>query len=184
MHRRLLLSALACAPLALPAQEQGRPRHKVSAGELHKAMATRFPLRLAMEGLVELNVDAPALLLLPVTNQLGASLVAQASGPALRRVHTGELDLAFSVRYEASDRSLRAHRPELLDLRLPSLPPEGVQGFRRLWPALARDAIGEVVLHRFTPRELALADTMGLEPEQLTVLDDGLLVVFAPKARR
>lgn len=183
MDRRLLLCALACTPLALHAQGQARPRHKVSAAELHKAMGTRFPLRLAMEGLVELNVDAPALLLLPATNQLGTSLVAQASGPALRRVHTGELDLAFSVRFEPSDRSLRAHRPELLDLRLPSLPQEGVQGFRHLWPALARDAIGEVVLHRFTQRELALPDTMGFEPEQLTVQDDGLLVVFGPKRR-
>ena len=50
--------------------------------------------------------------------------------------------------------------------------------------ALARDALGEIVLHRFSPRELALPDTMGFQPETLTVLEDGLEIGFGPKTKR
>jgi hypothetical protein len=185
MDRRLLLTALACWPAArLHAQDGPRPRHKIAAAQLHDALSKRFPLRFALAGVLELEVSAPALLLRPSTNQLGASLVAQATGPALRRPQAGELDVVFSLRFEPADRTLRAHRPDLLGLRLPGLSAEGVQAFRRLWPALTREAMGEIVLHRFSDRDLALPDTMGFEPEKLTVRDDGLLVVFAPKARR
>lgn len=185
MHRRLLLSAIACWPGArlLAQDEVPRPRRKISAGELHEALSARFPLRLALAGLAQLEVSAPRLLLLPLRNQLGASLVAEASGPALQRVPPGEVDLKFGLRYERSDRSIRAHHLEFSDLRMPGLAPEAVQALRSLLPALARDVLGEVVLHTFSQRDLALADVMGVEPARVTVVDDGVIVEFAPKPR-
>jgi hypothetical protein len=39
----------------------------------------------------------------------------------------------------------------------------------------------ELVLHRFTARDLALPDTMGFEPSTLTVVADGVLVEFRQK---
>jgi hypothetical protein len=185
MRRRLLFPALACLPLTglLAQDEDTRPRHKIAAAELHEALSRRFPLRLGLGGLLELRVSAPRLLLLPARNQLGATLLAQPGGPGWPGVPAGEVDLLFSLRYEGSDQSLRAYRPEVRELRLPGVPPEGVQALQRLLPALAREAVGEVVLHRFSARELALPDTMGFEPEKVTVLDDGLLVVFTPKRR-
>ena len=186
MHRRLLLSALACWPGApLLAQEEApRPRQKISAAQLHQAMSARFPLRVGLPGLLDLQFTAPRLLLLPARNQLGATLQAQASGQALHRTRTGEVDLAFGLRYEATDRSVRAHGLELLDLRIPGLTPEAVQALRRVLPDVAREAVGEVVLHQFAPRDLALPDTMGFEPDRLTVVDDGLFVEFREKPRR
>jgi hypothetical protein len=185
MQRRLLLAAAAAWPAArLLAQQDSetRPRQKISAAALFEALSARFPLRLGVPGLLQLDVSAPRLLLLPKRNQLGAALLAEASGPALQVVPPpGELDLVFSLRYEAADRTLRAVRPEILDLRLPGLLPDTVQAMRALLPALMRDLAGEFVLHRFSERQLALPDTMGFAPEQLTVLDDGLLVVFGPK---
>ena len=183
MQRRLLIAALACTPLAaLHAQDDNaRPRHKVSAGELHKALSQRFPRRFGPPGLMELEVSAPRLLLLPARNMLGASLVAQAFGPAVQQLPPGEIDLVFRLRYEAADQTLRAHQPEILDVRLPGAPPESSIALQRVLPAVVREVLGEFVLHRFTARELALADTMGFEPEKLTVVDDGLLVSFARK---
>ena len=49
--------------------------------------------------------------------------------------------------------------------------------------ALVAGLRGDVVLHRFTERELALPDTMGFEPGTLTVLDDGVDIEFVPKRR-
>lgn len=182
MHRRLLLLALACCTAGrLLAQDEGRPRHKISAGEIYQALSARFPVRLGVAGLMELEISAPQLLLRPVRNQLGASLVAQASGPALQNTPPGEVDILFSLRYEPVDRTLRAHAPEVVDLRLPGMSAGSVQALRQMLPAMAREVVGEIVLHRFSSRELALADTMGFEPERVEVVDDGLVLLFRRK---
>ncbi|HSW20205.1 MAG TPA: DUF1439 domain-containing protein [Ramlibacter sp.] len=186
MDRRLLLTALAGWPAGrLLAQDEGpRPRHRIPAAELHEALSARFPVRFGFAGLLELQVSAPRLLLLPARNRLGASLVAQVSGAQLQRMHAGEVDVVFALRYVAADQTVRAHQLEILDLRWPGLPPETAQALQAVLPALARDAVGEIVLHRFSPRELALADTMGFEPQQITVVDDGLVISFGPKQKR
>ncbi|MBC5783914.1 DUF1439 domain-containing protein [Ramlibacter sp. USB13] len=181
MRRRLLVTALACAPaFAQEPPESPRPRQKVSAAQIYEALSRRFPVKRGLGGLLELVVSAPGLLLLPARNKIGASLRVEASGPALRTPQVGDLDLVFALRYEASDQTLRAYEPEVLDLRLPGTPPESAQAIRALLPRITRD-LGEFVLHQFTPRELALPDTMGFKPDRVTVLEDGLEVSFAPK---
>jgi hypothetical protein len=186
MHRRRIIAAAACcAALRVRTQQpEPRPRQKISAARLYEALDSRFPVRFGMPPLLELQVSAPRLNLQPARNRLGATLVAQASGLQLRELQAGEMDVFFALRYEASDRTLRAHRAEIDELRWPGLPPELLRRLRELLPALTREAMGEVVLHRFTDAELALPDTMGFEPGPLTVLEDGLLIEFLPKARR
>jgi hypothetical protein len=186
MHRRLLLTALACWPVTrgLAQQETTRPQHKISARELHDALSARFPVRFGVTGLVDLRISAPRLLLLPARNQLGAGLVLQAGGMQMQQPQSAELDVAFSMRYEPTDRTLRAYQLEVIGLRAPNLLPETTQLLQRLLPAMAREAVGEVVLHRFAARELALPETMGFEPDEIRVVDDGVLIVFGPKQRR
>jgi hypothetical protein len=182
MDRRLLLAALACAPLVhLHAQDEARPHYRIAAGELSERLAQRFPVRLDAAGIFELRIEAPRLFLLPATQQLGATLQARLSGAQLPRPESGEMDVAFRLRYEPSDRTLRAHHLQVLDLRWPGLDADSARTLQALLPALAREAVGEIVLHRFTHSELALADTMGFEPDTITVESDGLLVTFAPK---
>lgn len=183
MDRRLIIAALASWPAARLLAAEQRPRHKISAGELHKALSARFPVRFGAGRLLAVSIDAPGLLLLPARNRLGATLQAELSGLQVKPMEPGELDVLFALRYEASDRTVRAHRLEVLELRWPGLPAGTHSALQQLLPALAREAVGEVVLHRFSPRELALADTMGFEPEHLDVTHDGLEVRFGPKAR-
>lgn len=185
MKRRILLAALACWPAAhlLASEENPRPRHKISAGQLHEALTARFPVRFGLGGLLELQVTAPRLLLLPSRNRLGAALQAQVGGGRLPPELGGELEVLFALRYEPRDRSLRAHQPEIHDVRWPGLPPESAQALQAVLPAIARQ-IGEVVLHRFSDRELALTDTMGFDPEEIQVVDDGLVIFFGRKPAR
>jgi hypothetical protein len=186
MDRRLLLAALAGWPAArLFAQgTEPRPNRRVSAGELYEALSRSFPRRVGVAGLLEMEVSAPGLLLLPARNKLGASLAARPSGPGMSLLETGEVDVVFALRYERTDRSIRGHDAEVLDVRLPGMPPDFMRMLRQHLAQSAREGFGEVTLHQFSERELALPDTMGFEPGRLTVLDDGLLVEFAPKPRR
>lgn len=186
MHRRSFVAAMASWPAAplLAQDEPQRPRIKLSAAQLYEAMAARFPVRFGIPGLAQLEVSAPELLLLPARNKLGAALHAQASGGGIGRVQPGMLDLAFALRYEREDRSIRAREPEIVRIDWPALTAEAQQALQVLVPGVAREVAAELVLHEFTPGELALPDTMGFEPGTLTVVDDGVLVEFREKPRR
>jgi hypothetical protein len=185
MHRRHLVAALAAWPAAcLCAQPAAkRPHQKISASTLLEKLSARFPLRIGVPGVMELEAGDPALLLLASRNRLGAALQLRAKGPALRDQVSGEADVLFELRYEAGDRTVRAHDPELRRLRAPGLPLEAAAAMQAMTRALLAGAPAEVVLHRFTDRELALPDTMGFEPGVLTVLEDGLDIEFVPKPR-
>lgn len=182
MRRRQIVAALAlCATACAAQQPPARPRHKISAGELYEALSSRFPVRRGLAGMLALEISATQLLLRPARNQLGAALLAEVRG--VRQLQAGEMDLVFSLRYEPSDQTVRARNPEILDVRWPGAPPETLRALQSLLPRVASD-LGEFVLHRFTQRELALPQTMGFEPQELTVVEDGLLVFFGPTPSR
>ena len=132
---------------------------------------------------MELEVGAPALLLLTTRNKLGAALRLEARAPAAPDKVAGEVDVLFALRYEPMDRTVRAHDPEVHRLHVPGLAPEAAAAIAHGVRALLSSMPGEAILHRFTDRELALPDAMGFEPGNLIVLEDGLDIEFVRKPR-
>ena len=187
MLRRFLLTAalsMALPTLARPQDSEpapSQPRYRVSREQLQAALAQRFPLHYPVPGLLDLDLQAPQLQLLPETNRLSAELAVQAAGPALERSHCGSFTLEFGLRYEASDRSVRATQLRLLRLEFPTLQPGVVALLNAYAPALAEQSLRELVLHQFKPQDLALADRMGLQPGSITVTDAGLVIGFVTK---
>lgn len=157
------------------------PRYTVSAAQLQRSVATRFPLRYPVPGVLSLDLQVPQLRLLPEQNRVSAEMVANAAGPALNRSHNGTFDISFALRYEASDRSIRAHQLRFKRLQFPTLQPGVVDMLNNYGPALAQQSLLEVVLHQLRPQDLALADVMGLQPGSITVTDAGLVIGFVPK---
>ncbi len=189
MTRRLLLKRTvlsAAAAWLLPAGRGAlaQPRYAISAATLQDAVARRFPMRMRFGALLQLTVRTPVLQLLPEANRLGTEMVLVAAGPGLEQPATGEFDLDFALRYERSDKTLRARGLRVRSLRVSGLPepyPELLDGIA---PTLAQQVFGEIVLHRLRPADLALADGLGLEPDTVTVTADGLVIGFAPKLAR
>lgn len=194
MHRRHLISLALFLPLggltsaafadtlAQPDEAaQALPQYKVSAALLQQAVAQRFPLRYPVSGLLNLDIQAPRLSLLPAQNRLGAEMVIDAAGPALQGSHHGTLALDFALRYEASDLTVRAHQLRFKQLTMPSLQPSVAVLLNTYGPALSARALREVVVHRLQPSDLALPTSMGLQPGSITVTDAGLVIGFVPK---
>ena len=190
MQRRLLLSAASCAPLgqlawAQPATSDDPPAkppgYSVSAEVLQRSVAGRFPMRYPVQGLMNLDLQPPRLQLLPAQNRLRAEMVVDAAGPALNRSHRGSFDVDFALRYEASDRTLRAHQLRIDRLRFPTLQPGVVELLNTYGPALAEQSLREVVLHRLQPQDLRMADAMGMQPGTITVTETGLVIAFVLK---
>ena len=192
MFRRLFMGAVLMLALSALAQsrspdsestESAPPHYTVSKEQLQAALAQRFPLRYPVPGLLDLDLQSPQLQLLPQTNRLRATLAVQAAGPALERSHAGQFALEFGLRYEASDRTIRATRLSLQRLQFPTLQPGVVALLNSYAPVLAEQSLLEVVLHQLQPKDLALADVMGLQPGGITVTESGLEIGFVSKPR-
>lgn len=188
LHRRRFLTtapmglALGGAALLLLAPEaQAQPSYTVPLEQLQEMVAQKFPRSVPVQGLVDLTLQAPRLRLLPEVNRLGAAMVVDAAGAALRRSHAGTFDVEFALRYEASDRTLRAHQIKLGRLNFPTLKPEVNALLNAYGPVLAEQSLGEVTLHQLRPQDTAMFDGMGLQPGPITVTDKGLTVAFVNK---
>lgn len=161
-----------------------QPSYRLSLDQLQKAVAQRFPLKRQAGGLVEFNLQAPLLRLLPQQNRLGAAMVLGATGPALQDSFAGTFDVDFALRYEASDQTIRAHQLKVNKLKMTGLAPGPSALLEAYAPSLAQQALLEVTVHKLRPQDLQLADTMGLEPSTITVTDKGLTIGFVNKASR
>ena len=182
-HRRMLVLAVAVAVvvLAMPQAAQAQPRYTVSAEQLQQSVAQRFPIRYGVPGLVDLDIEPPQLHLLQQHNRMRAQMAVAASGPALDRAQRGTFDVEFALRYEPADRTIRAHQLQFRNLQLPGLTPQASDLLNVYGPAMAAQALQEVVLHRLRPQDLAMADSLGMRPDSITVTDQGLVIGFVFK---
>jgi len=176
-------SALAVAAWVLTATQtvQAQPSFTVSEKQLQQELAQRFPMRYPIAGLLDLEVQTPRLSLLPRQNRLSAKMSIEAAGPALGRTHSGTFDVDFALRYEASDHTIRAYQLKFQNLQISQLPPQASELLNVYGPAIARQALHEVVLHQLRPQDLALAENLGMQPDNITVTDKGLVIGFVLK---
>ena len=186
MDRRFFLTTACCLTLvgaawALPPQADDRPGYRVSTEQLQRVVAQRFPLRYPLPGLFDLELQAPRLHLLPEQNRLSAEMTVEAAGAALLRRHSGSFDVDFALRYEASDRTIRACQLRFRHLRFADLQPAVSELLNVYGPALAQQSLLEVVLHQWRSQDLTRADGLGLQPGSITVTDEGLTIGFVPK---
>lgn len=128
-----------------------------------------------------MKVQAPQLRLLPELNRLGAKVALEASGMLLERNEPGVLDMDFALRYEASDQSIRAYQLRFNSLIFASLPPGQSELLNAYGPKLAEQSLHEVVLHQLRPQDLATPNALGLQPGNITVTAQGLVVSFVAK---
>ena len=165
--------------LSHPAHAQ--PSYTVPIEQLQEMVAQKFPRKVPVSGLVDLTLQTPQLALRPEVNRLHATMVVDAAGPALRRSHAGTFEVEFALRYEPSDRTLRAYQLKLGRLNFPTLQPAVTELLNAYAPALAEQSLREVTLHQLRPQDLAVFDGLGLQPGPITVTAQGLSVAFVTR---
>ncbi|WP_395056883.1 DUF1439 domain-containing protein [Polaromonas sp.] len=181
MKRRQWLLLLPTAFVVAATSAHAQPSYTVTSAQLQQAVAEKFPMRYPVGGLLALTLQPPRLRLLPEQNRLGTVMVVDAAGPALSSSSSGNFDVDFALRYEASDQSIRAHKLKVNTLSLSGLPPGPAALLQAYGPSLAEQSLLEVVLHKLQPKDLMLADGLGLEPGAITVTARGLVIGFVPK---
>jgi hypothetical protein len=112
---------------------------------------------------------------------LSAEMAVDAAGPVLAGKQKGSLEVDFALRYEAGDRSIRAHKLCFKQLRIAGLEPAAAELLNVYGPAMAEQSLQEVVLHQLSPQDLAVADGLGMQPGSITVTGSGLVIGFEVK---
>ncbi|MBS0608704.1 MAG: DUF1439 domain-containing protein [Proteobacteria bacterium] len=182
MHRRLFLNHASAAALALLAGcASAQSGYTISLQQMQQALAERFPRGYPLAGLLDLELQSPRLKLLPERDQINAQFDLAATGPLLSRRHTGLFDVDFALRYEPTDRSIRAYRLRVNTLRIDDLKPQAAALLQHYGQQLADQSLREVVLHQLRDKDLASIDALGLQPESISVTPRGLLVRFGAK---
>jgi hypothetical protein len=177
----LTLAALPCAQAEdTDPRDEGAGR-SVSTEQLGEMLQPHFPVSYPVPGFLTLSVRTPRLAMRPETNRVDADMDVTAQGPALHRIQSGRLAVGFALRYEASDRTIRAHQLRVNSLSFPGLKPEAEALIRVYGPALAESALQEVVLHQMKDKDLAVLDVLGLRPGKIRVTETGLRIGFEPK---
>lgn len=82
----------------------------ITEAQLQDKLAAQFPQQRRVMSLLDLDIGAPALKLMPAQDRVAAQLTVQASERLTRRSATGTLDADSALRFEPSDMSLRLHQ--------------------------------------------------------------------------
>lgn len=170
------LAATGCSGKSLPSS------FSVSTAKLQSMLAQRFPKQYPVAGLLQIQLQTPQLTMLAERNTIQALLDAQMSGPVLKDVYKGQLNVDFALRYEPTDRTLRAHQIKLNSLQMQGLAPAMSEMLSTYATALADQALGQVVLYQLEEKDLALVDAMSMEPGAITVTPEGLTVSMVQKS--
>ena len=187
-QRRWLLGTvmsmgLLVAGCATSSSAMAQPSYTISAGQIQDAVGQKFPRNYGFGGLMNLALSDPQIHLRPSQNRLNTVIAVLASGPLRQaRSYQGALDVDFSLRYEPSDRTLRATDLHLNGLRMEGLNAQPEQMLQQYGATIAQRSLQEVVLHQLTAKDLALLNGLGLEPGKFTVTPKGLVVTLQNKA--
>ena len=115
----------------------GLPRTVViTEAQLQDKLAAQFPQQRRVMSLLDLNIGAPALKLLPEQNRVAARLTVDATERLSRRSATGTVDADSALRFEPSDMSLRLNQVRVARFDLADA--------GGAWPAPVRQAAGVV----------------------------------------
>lgn len=183
LRRRFLLSSLVSATLLSTAcSGKSMPRNViVSAEKLQQAVAQRFPRPYPVAGLLQLQLQAPQLQLLPEQDLIKAQFTANLSGPVLKQGYDGRMEADFGLRYEPSDRTVRAQRVKVHSLALDGLPPALTEMLNTYGNSIAEQALGDMVLYQMQEKDTALMDSLDLQPGVMRVTTQGLEIALDRK---
>lgn len=179
------LAVVACsaslAVCAKPLLGLGPIQYTIPQAQLQQAVAKRFPYSQSLGNLLELQLQAPRLSLLPRRNRIGTVLDLTLSGQLLGEVYSGTIAMDYGLRFEPQDNTIRMTDVQVTSLNLDNVPPAYQGVVQRYAPGLAEQLFEDFPLHRISAADMARANGLGYTLGGFKVVPDGLQVTLDPK---
>ncbi|WP_168708526.1 DUF1439 domain-containing protein [Hydrogenophaga sp. PAMC20947] len=191
-HRRklgltlALVGALAASSVLSACSGMGSgPREvDVSEARLLALVARQFPVQKKYLELFEVSLSEPQLRLMPDENRIGTRLNYAASTVLSSRAPwSGQLELSYGLRYQASDQTVRLDQVRMEGFQLSGAPVSYAQQLRGAGTQIAETMLQDLVVHQFKPEELRRVDGLGYQPGVLKVVPGGLRLQLDPVKR-
>ena len=211
MNRRLALTALTAvaAPLGLLVACTGLTGPTVitlTEAELAALIARSFPITRRVLEVIDVQMLAPRLRLLPAQNRLAVDLTVASQERLFGKTGRGQLVFDSALRFEPRDASVRLTQVRVQQLNLdtgsallegvvaaatqgyppgaaaatPASPPASLSGAgARIGTALAERALEDLSIYRVPAERLASLRQLGLQPGAVTITARGLEITLA-----
>jgi hypothetical protein len=155
----------------------------IGLSQIDAVLGRRFPLRRRLLDVLEFELAAPALQLLPQDNRMGAELHLQITDPASGQRAAGVLSSSFGLRYAAQDASVRLTQPRLEHVEFDA--GQGASGaldpklLQSLAPIVTR-LLDNAAIYRLKPEQVAMMRRAGVQPGELRVTPLGVEIHIEP----
>ncbi len=181
--RRALGLALLAPSVPVLAAWLGPDIITIGLSQIDAVLARRFPLKRRLLDVLEFELAAPTLSLLPDDNRMGAELQVRITDPESGQQATGRLNSTFGLRYAAKDASVRLTQPRLEHVEYDA----GQGGAGTLDPQLLQ-AVAPIVtrlldnaaIYHLKPEQLELMRRAGVQPGELRVTPLGVEIHIEP----
>lgn len=151
-------------------------------GELQDMLARQCPLRRRVLEVVDLTLTNPRVAVQPGEHRLWTAFDLAAEDRLFGGRADARLSLAYGLRYEPSDRSLRLQDVRVLSLEVAS-GGAALHGRSQRVGELAAELLLEGrTLWRMKPDLASRLDAVGVAPQGVRVDDDGVTITLGPKA--
>jgi hypothetical protein len=154
--------------------------------ELQAALAKRFPVQRRILEVLELQLSAPSVRLLPQANRLATELAFLGNDKLTGRSLKGVVAMNFGLRLEAADGTVRLTQPrfERVEISNDSGAPGGpgrlAGQVQRLAGPWAEQLLDDMVVYRISTERLELLRAAGYQPGTLAVTPRGVEVTVLP----
>jgi hypothetical protein len=150
--------------------------------ELARILDTQFPLDSRLMDVVDVQVDAPRLTLLPERNRLATELDVVTSERLYGRAYRGQITLDYGLRYDGPTQAIRLTEVRVNKLELEDGPADAAMPptLNRLGSLLAEQMLNDLAVYRFTAEEAEALRRTGYAPGRLVVTARGLEITLLP----
>ena len=155
--------------------------YTVSPTQLLELIAQKFPFNSRVGELLDLEVLAPRLKLLPESNRIATELDVAVSERLFRNSFQGQLAMDYGLRFEPSDNSIRMTGVKVNRLRFSGVPERYESVVNGLAPFLAERLLNDFSLHQISAKDLQVVQGWGYTPDSFKITPEGLSISLLPK---
>jgi hypothetical protein len=179
---KLLFAAVFALLLAACAALNPGPRaYTVSQTQLLALISQRFPFNGRVAELLDVQVLAPRLKLLPESNRIATELDIRLSESLLRSAFQGSLAMDYGLRFEPSDNSIRLADVKVSRLQFAGVPERFAPWLNSLGPFLAERLLNDLSLHQISAKDLSPVAGWAYVPGEFKVTAEGLAISLLPR---
>ena len=162
----------------------GGPRvFTFSEADITRALERRAPFEKRFMELLDVQIAAPRVRLLPESNRVATEMDVSTSERLSGRAYQGRIAFDFGLRYDDSEGAIRLNQVRVSQFQIDNAPPAMQSRVNRLGGLIVEQLMENLVLYRFKPADLKTAEGLGLRPGALAVTARGVEVTLAPISR-